>query len=368
MLRRFFGTWKIWRCHPKTSWRWYKYCDACFRSCVLCSALIQTVVLGDGRAATRTSHIRGSSESDDSRTVFFHEPKNWSEQLHWTSWTLAAEFLGVDLASTSSSSIQQSVNRFYGFCYGIELSLKAKTAYIIVPKCANNAILFNLRSSPAFSDGTWVDGMDVEYQVDGLQRIACHSYADFRSEGFRPFTAVSHPVHRLISAMKEIEMRESDQCKRNTSWCSPEYHRLLRAPLGSVERVTEFFKYLLKGRLIPISKQVFHMFAVSGLFRYVAGTRVVRLEKMPHSWTEFVQSVGLNVSAWHDICGHRYEFKNVKGATIEALASDPSLHKALCALYMVDYVNFDYELPLACRYDGRLEELYGHYLEGIGGS
>ena len=364
MVQRCFSFLNAYRVHQKNGSHWFGLATLCILLLAVLSALAHLLVLGHGFVTTNPITSRKFQPTPKHETFFFQEPSNFPERLQWTSWTLAAEFLGVEMRS-SSSFIQQSIKLFYGFCYGIEVSLLAKTAYIIVPKCGSNAFLCNLRNSPAFSDGDWVNGMNPEDPVGGLQRISCHSYADFTSESLQPFTAVGHPVDRFISALNEIEMRESNQCKRNTSWCSPEYHRLLRAPLGSAERLTEFLKYLLEGRLIPISEQVFHMFAVSGLFRYVPGTWVVRLEKMTHSWTEFVHSLGLNVSAWQDICGHSYDFMNVKEGALQALGFDANLHKALCALYMIDYVNFEYELPVACKHEDRLKDLRDQYLEAV---
>mmetsp|Transcript_5716 Transcript_5716/g.19988 ORF Transcript_5716/g.19988 Transcript_5716/m.19988 type:complete len:350 (+) Transcript_5716:406-1455(+) len=308
--------------------------------------------------------------------IFPTVPVELPTRLQRASWEIATNYFG-SIDSFTPDTYHNTIRPFYHQCYAAEVSHVAKAIYIRTPKCANAAVVSNMKSSTSFSDGTFAATSGVEQPVSGVETLSCSLVRHYLNQGYSAFTTTRQPIKRFLSAYKEVVMREYNICAHNRPLCSQEYHALFLNPLGSPEHFLEFIIYLLEGKLLPVSSQIFHAFAQAGFFHAFAQPGLfhemqeicaLRVETIREGWLDFQYLLGTDPFVWKESYTHPAEFMGVSHAAKGVTISNKNVTRAICAIYMVDFVAFRYQMPIECREEEMLRQLNKKWLQAMRGN
>jgi len=301
-------------------------------------------------------------------TMILAGPMDLPMRLQMASWSIAAKYMRMN-DSFASDMYQNVTNPFYHQCYAAEVSHVAKAIFIRIPKCANAAVVFNMKSSTSFSDGSFTHAsLHVEQRVYGVETMRCGLIDHYLKQGYSAFTTTRQPIERFLSAYKEVVMREYDVCAKNGPLCSQEYHALFLNPVGSPEHFLEFLTYLLEGKLLQVSSQIFHVFAQVGIFHEMQEICALRVETIRQGWLDFQYLLGTEAFVWKEWFGHPPEFNGVSHAAKGVVMNNKNVTRAICAIYMVDFVAFRYQMPIECREEEMLRQLNKKWLQAMRGN
>mmetsp|Transcript_12727 Transcript_12727/g.21588 ORF Transcript_12727/g.21588 Transcript_12727/m.21588 type:complete len:455 (-) Transcript_12727:22-1386(-) len=289
-----------------------------------------------------------------------------AEELSWM-WRLSRDQLGLtsqnatqedDEGNTETRAFLEPecdnhgkcVTQFYRSCPELLLGEKSNSVYIHVPEGANTDMVCKVieHTSPA------VSFTDVASNP-GAKPLACsaESLATLTQayNTLRFFTFVRDPIQHFLSGYVESEQRHM---REGNVAAIAAYQSQFRNKVGTTARVKEYVTKILSEKYMNIRgvREVYRVYPQSGFAKLIPNIFFGRLENLNEDWRRLqrllrVRQLPVDLSCADE---HPDEFAaTLHDVAQKAVFQDVQLHRALCVLFLPDYINFGYELPKNCK-------------------
>lgn len=254
-------------------------------------------------------------------------------------WNHARKLLGMQVLDENQFNNEEQKNiarRFYLHC-GLKsfLFMDGKALYLRIPKSGNDRTRCNLAKAPG-------KGWIVECPDKKIAQM-------YRKNGTSVFTVVRNPLSRFISGYTEVELRTLKNAQVQKGYS---HH------IGSTERVHEYLMRLLSG---DDYIEVFHTFSQSWVSVPFAEIQAYKLEDNARGWDSLMMRLRISPGLKYSFqCGgHKSSLDPLRttAAAKAELEKNANVTKALCTLFLPDFLNFQYSMPSVCRFDRQIDIL-----------
>lgn len=259
----------------------------------------------------------------------------------YAQWNLARAELQLKKPNISHIAKARALDDFYSTSFGaLTVTIGGgPITYVMIWKCANDAIRKNLLRN----DETVVSGSATSMsfrkkkESHTTAELALKLYLQYGVTRAPPtFTFAREPLSRFSSGMAEYYWRNFQRDMISVDQLEKDILRLLdMTPFPGPEYVTK------------------HFMAMSGILTVDFGVRLIgRLENFEEDWRNISSTLRMNFSfnrslGWHESSA---DPNGVKAAFEELYRRDVRYLKAMCQIFFVDFVCFEYEVPLECKH------------------
>lgn len=263
-------------------------------------------------------------------------------------WGKARKELGI--SESLPSDLMKLARRFYSISFGaLTISNDGKPlTYVMIWKCANDAIRKNLMSfedsrpvrNPKRVSQKVLSKRESKSSVEYKKKLSAQFGLD---KPPKAFTFAREPISHFISGLSEYYWRNYKQSVISTEELKAKLDGMFAFTQLNERRdsiMNKWQKYIL-----------WHFFAMSGILKPQFNIGYLgKLESFEEDWQIVNNLYGTDIKINHSLGWHESsdDPNGVKAAFKDLFKRDIRYKRALCQLLLMDYVCFNYKLPLGC--------------------